>query len=392
MITAEQPNSFLRDKSYVATALTHFFNDLLVNGRATLVALLAVSLSLSNAQVGLYLVLFYIGGAVAQPFFGILIDRQGARRFVVGGVALIISMYFVAAVSSDWIALLAVTLAGVGSGAFHPAGALIVSQASVTQRTQATAIFFGAGQIGLFVGPLLAGVFIDGFGRIGFILLPILALIALAASYAWVRDTKPTAQSDSSPKVELPPIDWKAIHMPTVTALIILMIVLNTIGFAIINLVPKLLAEQAYSATYMGAAAGLVMLGSAIGGVVGGRIADTVSGRMAIIVSLAGAILPLYLYVEASDVWRLLLITLAGFFAGMPHSVLIIAMQKLLPNREAMASGLTLGIMFFGGSLGALAIGAVADQIGLVTALQWMAAVPFVTLAVLPLMRESTPT
>jgi len=65
---------------------------------------------------------------------------------------------------------------------------------------------------------------------------------------------------------------------------------------------------------------------------------------------------------------------LSGFFVGMPHSVLVIQVQSLLPGRRALASGLTLGLMFFGGSVGSYVLGVVADQIGLGMALQWTAA------------------
>jgi predicted MFS family arabinose efflux permease len=60
----------------------------------------------------------------------------------------------------------------------------------------------------------------------------------------------------------------------------------------------------------------------------------------------------------------------AGLFAGMPHSVLVISAQSLLPGRRAFASGLTLGLMFFSGAVGSLVLGLAADQIGLEAALQ----------------------
>ena len=44
--------TFLRDRSYIAVSLVHFFVDILNNSRSLLVALLAVGMGLSNAQVG----------------------------------------------------------------------------------------------------------------------------------------------------------------------------------------------------------------------------------------------------------------------------------------------------------------------------------------------------
>jgi FSR family fosmidomycin resistance protein-like MFS transporter len=64
------------------------------------------------------------------------------------------------------------------------------------------------------------------------------------------------------------------------------------------------------------------------------------------------------------------LLLLAGFFGGMPHSVLVIAAQSLLPGRRAFASGLTLGLMFFTGAVGTYLLGVIADEVGLAVALR----------------------
>jgi hypothetical protein len=54
----------------------------------------------------------------------------------------------------------------------------------------------------------------------------------------------------------------------------------------------------------------------------------------------------------------------------MPHSVLVIAAQSLIPGRRAFASGLTLGLMFFSGAVGTTVLGIIADEVGLAVALR----------------------
>ena len=67
---------FLKEKSYIAVSLTHFFIDVLNNGRNLLIAILAITLGLTNAQVGIVLLIYNIGNAICQPFFW-LIGRSG---------------------------------------------------------------------------------------------------------------------------------------------------------------------------------------------------------------------------------------------------------------------------------------------------------------------------
>lgn len=150
--------SFLRQRDYHAVTISHFFADIMNSGRSLLVAVLAISLGLTNAQVGLALLLYNIGNALSQPLFGLLADRIGPRRVVIGGIAWMIFWFSLASVAGDWIALAAITVAGLGSGAFHPSGTLVASQYSPTQRTQATSIFFMSGQLGNFAGPIIAGI------------------------------------------------------------------------------------------------------------------------------------------------------------------------------------------------------------------------------------------
>ena len=364
--------NFLRDKAYVADSLSHFFVDVLNSSRSLLIALLAVTLGLSNTQVGLALLLYNVGSALSQPFFGVGADRYGPRWFIIGGLTWMAALYALATIVGDWFALIAITLAGLGSGAFHPSGTKIASESSLKARTQATAFFFASGQIGLFAGPILAGLLIEDFGRSGYLLIPLLSLAAIISGTFWIPN-KPSSEAISairSTAATAAATAKRSIPWRTVVPLLVLIVTTSTVGIATINFAPKLFTELGYTPVYVGFTAGLYMLGSAVGGIIGGALADRAGRRRAILIGVLGAIIPLYLYIPAPDPWRFLLLLAAGFFAGMPHSILIISAQALLPGRRAFASGLALGLMFFSGAVGSLILGIVADQAGLAQALQ----------------------
>jgi FSR family fosmidomycin resistance protein-like MFS transporter len=166
----------------------------------------------------------------------------------------------------------------------------------------------------------------------------------------------------------------------TVIPLTVVIITSSTIGIATINFAPKLFADRGYSPVYVGLSAGLYMMGSAVGGITGGTLADRFNRRLPILLGMAGSILPLYFYIPAGDPWRFGLLILTGFFAGMPHSVLVIMVQSLLPGRRAFASGLTLGLMFFSGAVGSYLLGVVADEVGLAIALQALIVLPLIAI------------
>ena len=197
---------FLREQAYQTVSLTHFFVDVLNSSRTLLIALLAVSLGLSNAQVGIALLLYNVGSALSQPFFGAAADRYGSRWFVVGGMIWMVGLYSLAAIVGDWLALAAITLAGFGSGAVHPAGTKVASESSVEARTQATGVFFASGQTGLFIGPIAAGLLLTLLGRPGYLILPLLALSAVASGLRWIganrRVRPPSPVEEQLPKAE----------------------------------------------------------------------------------------------------------------------------------------------------------------------------------------------
>ena len=105
-----------RQLDYWSVSITHFFVDFLNSGRNLIVALLALSLGLTNAQVGLTLVVYNVGNALSQPIFGWFADKIGPRWLVLGGIGWMMLFSTITALATDWVALIAITMVGLGSG------------------------------------------------------------------------------------------------------------------------------------------------------------------------------------------------------------------------------------------------------------------------------------
>ncbi len=369
--------SFIQQRDYWAVAITHFFVDVLNSSRNLLVAIIAVSLGMTNAQVGLALLLYNVGNALSQPLFGWLADRVGPRWLVVGGMGWMIGFFSVAALSGDWPAIIALTIAGVGSGAFHPTGTMVASQVSAEYRSRATAVFFMAGQLGLFMGPILAGLLLEGYGRSAYLVLPMAAFLAFFSGWQWVSNKSHHAHTVAAKAL---PETLVVVSQRARRAILLAVIILatGTTGFAASNFAPKHFVETGFSEGYIGLLTGLYMGGAAIGNVVGGFLGDRIQGKWVMAMAALVAIAPVYLYVPVAGNLRLVMLGLAGFFVGMPHSLLVLAVQGLFPRRRAMGSGIALGFMFFGSSIGSYILGFVADSVGLALVLQGTALLPLV--------------
>lgn len=383
--------NYYQHKDYQAVALSHFLVDILNSSRSLLVAILAVIIGLSNVQVAIVLLLYNVGNALSQPLFGRLADKFGPRWLVIGGVGWMIVFFSLAAVATPWLALGALTVAGLGSGAFHPTGTMVASQSSVEHRTQATSVFFMTGQLGLFVGPVLAGLILERYGRTGYLILPALAFTGLLSAWKWIAAKKDFEPKSDGAQGNSEVTKRDKIFYRRAILLGIIILCTSTISLSAINFAPKLFTEIGYGAIYVGLLSGIFMLGSAVGGVIGGMLADRWNGRIVILLSAGASIIPLITYIDSTDIGRILLLIMAGFFVGMPHSILVIMVQKLFPRRRATASGLALGYMFFSGSVGVLFVGYVADQIGLSIALQLTALLAFVSILATLVLPASQP-
>ncbi|MCA9935567.1 MAG: MFS transporter, partial [Anaerolineales bacterium] len=295
----------------------------------------------------------------------------------VGGMGWMIGFFSLAALSGDWLALAALTVAGIGSGAFHPTGTMVASQVSAEYRSRATAVFFMSGQLGLFLGPILAGFLLEGYGRPAYLVLPFAAFIAFFSGWQWVTNTDHHTHAAQAAQMATAVVDTAKRNR---RALLLAIIILSTgtTGFAASSFAPKFFIETGYAEGYIGLLTGLYMGGSAIGNVIGGFLGDRIKAKWVIALATFIAVLPVYFYVPAAGAMRFVLLALAGFFVGMPHSLLVLSVQGLFPKRRAMGSGIALGFMFFGSSIGSYGLGFVADSVGLATVLQGTAVLPLI--------------
>ncbi|MCA9997508.1 MAG: MFS transporter, partial [Anaerolineales bacterium] len=284
------PTNFLRERAYLAVSITHFFVDVLNSSRTLLIAVLALNLGLTNAQVGLSLLLYNVGNALTQPLFGWLADRVGPRWLVVGGMGWMIIFYAIAAVAGDWVALVALTVAGLGSGMFHPTGAMVAGRVQQSVRARATAVFFTAGQMGLFIGPLLAGFMLDLFDRPGYLILAALALIAFTSGWRWISHDYHHSKTTSSAAVSNT-ATTAAAAKPNLRPLVLLPLIIiatSTTGIAATNFAPKLFTDMGIDPTFVGLLASLLMLGSATGNTLGGYLADRVGSKWVLLIAALG--------------------------------------------------------------------------------------------------------
>src|SRR6185295_11680743 len=174
---AARPRRFavLRNRPLLMLMLGHFTIDSHVGLLAVLYPLLIDRFGLNLTTVGLVSLAYTGVSSLSQPLFGWLADRSGTRLI---GLALIwtATMFALSGFAPTFgLIVLLVGLAGLGSGAYHPLGALNASAViPAPLRNTAMSIYVTGGTLGVALGPLLGAVLFSLFGMRGtaFMLLP----------------------------------------------------------------------------------------------------------------------------------------------------------------------------------------------------------------------------
>lgn len=357
--------SLLLDSLFSTVALSHLIVDVFNSARPVLLTYLG----LSETNIAIISTIYIWASALTQPFFGWMSDRVGPRWLAAGGV-LWMTIFFTGAVYVTGTGgLICLIIAALGSSAFHPVGttqATLQGRALLKGRdTTSTSLFFMAGQIGHFLGPILTGLILAQLGLHWLVIFSIVSIpIGISLAYQ-LRHNHPHPK----PKHD----DGKIRLQASVGFIVVLAAVATLQSWAQSNMiafVPKYIKDLGQSALTYGNMAGLFMGGSALGNVIGGHLGDKHTKRKVVSIALFLAAFPIFIISQIGwSPWLYLLIPLSGALTGAVHSIMVVLAQRVISGGMALATGLILGFIFSAGALGLLLTGPIAESRGFPTVL-----------------------
>jgi FSR family fosmidomycin resistance protein-like MFS transporter len=129
------PSSLRRDARVIGLiGMAHFFSHFFQLSLPPLFPVLKEVFGVPYLALGAAMSLFYASSGVGQTLSGFLVDRVGALRVLLGGMALLsLSIALAGVAPSYWMLLPVALLAGLGNSVFHPADYSILN-ASVEPR------------------------------------------------------------------------------------------------------------------------------------------------------------------------------------------------------------------------------------------------------------------
>jgi FSR family fosmidomycin resistance protein-like MFS transporter len=370
-------SGFLRNGRLLNLMLGHFTVDSYVGVIPVLYPLLIGKFHLSLATVGLVSLAYGGMAAISQPLFGLIADRFGTR-FTGLALAWTAVTFAVVGFVDSFPLLVALALAsGLGSGAFHPLGALDVrGLLPAWRRSLGMSVYVTAGTVGVAAGPLIGILLFGAFGihGTGWLVLPGLAT---GGYLLWrMRDRAATATAAVRQTV-----GRQAVPMFALAAVIGVMMSRSWTVNVFQAFTPTWYRELGYGPAFYGPLATTLVLASAVGTVGCGSLADRYGRRTVIIVTLVLTIPAVLLFTLYPGPWAFGSAILIGFLAASTAPLLLLMAQQLMAARAGLASGLVMGLGFVTGAIGVPINGAIADAVGLQKSLMSHVLLVIVTIA-----------
>jgi MFS family permease len=140
-------------------SIAHFAHHVTNSLFSALVPFIRETFAMSNTQIGFAVTAYTIASGFSNAPLGVLADRLGARRVIVGGLFLIALTSIAIGFSGSYLWLvLGLIVMGIASGSYHaPASALIAETFPFARRGVALGAHTTAGHLAFFAAPLLAG-------------------------------------------------------------------------------------------------------------------------------------------------------------------------------------------------------------------------------------------
>jgi MFS transporter, FSR family, fosmidomycin resistance protein len=390
----------------LAVSLVHMLNDSMQAVVPAMFTILEESLHLSYTQVGWILFALNMTSSVMQPIVGSYSDKHSSPQMLPVGMGFsLIGMLGIAYAANFWYVLLSVVFIGLGSAIFHPEGSRIVYLAAGGRRGFAQSVYQVGGNTGSSMAPLMTIYIFAPLGQIGavwgtlFAATAISVLLGLAPWYkrqlaAW---DEWRAQRRTSSRTEISVMAEQASHprVKFAMGLLIFLVFARSWYHASISGFYQFYLKEHYGLTTQQAQIPLFLFLAAgvLGTFFGGVMADRFGMKNVIFLSICGAV-PLSLILPHLPLmWVYPVITLLGFIIISGFSVTVVYAQYLMPSKVGMASGLTTGLAFGMGAIGAVVLGKAADMFHLTNVMWFCSGLPLFGLLAffLPSDRERVP-
>lgn len=363
-----------------AISFSHLLNDMIQSLILAIYPLLQSDFSLNFAQIGLITLTYQITASLLQPIIGAYTDKYPQPYSLPIGMGFTLTGLILLAMAETYpVILIAAALVGTGSSVFHPESSRVARMASGGRHGLAQSFFQVGGNLGSSLGPLLAALIIEPYGKgnVGwFSLAALLAIVILLQVSRWYKQQHRAASKKPAYHVEINILPRKAV----IGSLAILLILIFSKYFylASISSYYTFYLIDKFGVTVQNAQIHLFifLFAVAAGTMIGGPVGDKIGRKYVIWFSILGVAPFTLMLPHASLYWTSILTVIIGLILASAFSAILVYAQELIPGKTGMISGLFFGLAFGMGGVGAAVLGQIADKTSIEQVYQYCAFLP----------------
>ena len=322
-------------------SFSHFFIDIYSGALGFFQPILVDKLGISLTAAGILGGALSLSASLMQPAYGYLSDRFGSRLFaaLAPAVAGIFISSLGAAPTYPWLIAM-VVLGGAGIASFHPQASSRATAGMASNRGRWMAVFISAGTLGLACGPTYFAAIVTRLGVARSYWGAVPGLLMSAFLLAFLPET-PAPVAGNRFHFDWEPL--RAVRRP-LAILYALVFIRSVVQVVFAQFLPLYLhRERGFSIEQAGWALSFYLGIGAIGGFVGGHLADRVGGRTVILLSMATCVPFLVIFFASHGALALAALALSGLTLLFTIPVNVVMAQDLAPSQSGTVSALMMG-------------------------------------------------
>ncbi len=369
-----------------AISLVHLFNDSFQAIVPAVLPILKENMALSFLQAGTIYFTLNMTSSLFQPAIGYFADRRSLPFMLPAGMVLSFLGILGLGLSPNYFfTILSVFLLGLGSAVFHPESSRVSFYAGGKKRGLAQSIFQVGGNVGQSLASLMTILIFVPLGQSGALWFLFIAGAAILIQFyvakwyqSYISEHMVFSKNTVSQKMSMK--KTKMVRMALVL-LLCLIFVRTWYQSAVTVYYPFQLMEdfdlrlsQAQLYIFLFTAAG------AAGTFFGGPLSDKFGRKSVIFISMIGSAPFALMLPYADPFWASIILVFNGFIIMSGWSVTVVYAQELFPGKIGTIAGLTTGLSFGLGGIGAVALGGLIDTYSLSTVLKFISFLPLLGL------------
>ncbi|MDD3520700.1 MAG: MFS transporter [Actinomycetota bacterium] len=373
-----------KNKNIFFSTISHFIIDLYPAFIVGLIPLLAVKFNLSIFQVSVLTAVSQISNSITQPFFGILSDKHGVKKYMAFGLltaSLFISL--IAILPNYFLILLFLFIGNLGVSAFHPPSAAIGAQYSGRKKGFGNSIISLGGNAGYAMGSIF---FIAIIEKIGINFSPLAMLPGLLMTLFLIKKLK---FSDNNQEINKRTLKFKSIFKIRKAKLASIFLIWfaafsrDVMWISLLTFLPLHFTKNNISLFNISVIIMLFGLFGGIGGVFASFFSDKLKRHVLIQISYLAVIPLVFLIFKTPVKIGVILFIVSGFFLISSMPLCISISHDLFPKNLSLASSLVMGLSSGMAGITGMLMGSIADNIGIQSTLYIILILLFIALIAL---------